>query len=34
MSRYDALVDRFEPGAATAIIEPMFAELEALAARR
>ena len=28
MSRYDALVDRFEPGMTTAIIEPMFAELK------
>jgi carboxypeptidase Taq len=28
MSRYDALVDRFEPGMTTAIIEPMFADLK------
>jgi carboxypeptidase Taq len=28
LSRYDALVDRFEPGMTTAIIEPMFADLK------
>jgi carboxypeptidase Taq len=28
LSRYDALVDRFEPGMTTALIEPMFADLK------
>ena len=28
LSRYDALVDRYEPGMTSAIIEPMFAELK------
>lgn len=28
LSRYDALVDRYEPGMTTAIIEPMFADLK------
>lgn len=28
LSRYDALVDRFEPGMTAAVIEPMFAELK------
>ena len=28
LSRYDALVDRFEPGMTSALIEPMFAELK------
>ena len=28
LSRYDALVDRYEPGMTTAVIEPMFAELK------
>jgi len=28
LSRYDALVDRFEPGMTTAIIEPMFEDLK------
>lgn len=28
LSKYDALVDRFEPGMTTAIIEPMFADLK------
>jgi carboxypeptidase Taq len=28
LSRYDALVDRFEPGMTTAVIEPMFADLK------
>ena len=28
LSRYDALVDRFEPGMTTAIIEPMFSDLK------
>ena len=28
LSRYDALVDRFEPGMTSAVIEPMFADLK------
>lgn len=28
LSRYDALVDRYEPGMTTAVIEPMFADLK------
>ena len=28
LGRYDALVDRFEPGMTTAVIEPMFADLK------
>ncbi len=28
MSRYDALVDRYEPGMTSAVIEPMFADLK------
>ncbi len=28
LTRYDALVDRFEPGMTTAVIEPMFADLK------
>lgn len=28
LSRYDALVDRFEPGMGSAVIEPMFADLK------
>lgn len=28
LSKYDALVDRFEPGMTTALIEPMFADLK------
>ncbi|MEO7092424.1 MAG: carboxypeptidase M32 [Polyangiales bacterium] len=28
LSRYDALVDRFEPGMTTAVIEPMFTDLK------
>ena len=32
LSRYDALVDRFEPGMTSAVIEPMFADAQAVAA--
>jgi len=28
LSRYDALVDRFEPGMTSAVIEPMFADVK------